>query len=309
MTFRGFIWLLIINLLVVLIYVIWNLLKKRARSRSFLIKTVVMLLCPLVGPCFFIFSYLLYGILFSAQVDLEDVIFSKERVATYMHADEERERNMVPLEEAIAITDRGNLRELMMNVVRGDIQKSLAAISLALNSEDSETSHYAASVLQDSLNDFRANVQKNYQQIQEENEAEDKEKDNDLIAEHCMILQDYMNRVLVQRVFTDMEQKSFADIMDRVTEIGFTANRNYMSSTNYENVCLRLLETEDFVNCKKWCERAAEQFPNTLSSYTCQLKLYFTSGERDEFFRVMKELRSSNVIIDNETLELIRVFM
>lgn len=307
MTFRGFIWLLIINLLVVLIYIIWNLLKKRARSRSFMIKTVVMLLCPLVGPCFFIFGYLLYGLLFSQQVDLEDVIFSKERVTTYMHADEDRERNMVPLEEAIAITDRGSLRELMMNVVRGDIQKSLAAISLALNSEDSETSHYAASVLQDSLNDFRATVQKNFQQIQEENEEED--KDPDLIAEHTMILQDYMNQVLAQRVFTDMEQKSFAEMMDRVTEIGFEANRNYMSSANYENVCLRLLEVEDFANCRKWCERAVEQFPNTLSSYTCQLKLYFTSGERDDFFRVMKELRSSNVIIDNETLELIRVFM
>ena len=48
----------------------------------------------------------------------------------------------------------------MLNVIRGDLQDSLESIALALNSSDSETSHYAASVLRDELNDFRVNVQK-----------------------------------------------------------------------------------------------------------------------------------------------------
>lgn len=43
---------------------------------------------------------------------------------------------------------------------------------MALNSEDSETSHYAASVLRDELNDFRSNVQKMYTQMQQETETE-----------------------------------------------------------------------------------------------------------------------------------------
>ena len=47
---------------------------------------------------------------------------------------------------------------------------------------------------------------------------------------------------------------------------------------------------------------------NTLEAYTCQLKLYFTMGEREKFFQVMQELKQSDVIIDNETLELIRIF-
>ena len=62
---------------------------------------------------------------------------------------------MIPLEEAIAITEKQDLRSLMMNVVSSDIKNSLASITLALNSEDTETAHYAASVLQDALNDFR----------------------------------------------------------------------------------------------------------------------------------------------------------
>ena len=42
---------------------------------------------------------------------------------THLKADEERERNMVPIEEALAVSDRKNLRMLMMNVIRGDLKR------------------------------------------------------------------------------------------------------------------------------------------------------------------------------------------
>ena len=52
-----------------------------------------------------------------------------------------------------------------------------------------------------------------------------------------------------------------------------------------------------------------EQYPRVLSSYTCQLKLYFSCGNKEKFFQVMQELRKLDITIDNETLELIRTFM
>lgn len=55
-------------------------------------------------------------------------------------------------------------------------------------------------------------------------------------------------------------------------------------------------------------ERAVKYFPKRLSTYTCQLKLYFSCGDREAFFRVLEQLKQSDVVIDNETLELIRVF-
>lgn len=39
-----------------------------------------------------------------------------------------------------------------------------------------------------------------------------------------------------------------------------------------------------------------------------RLKLYFTMGEKEKFFEVLQELKESDIIIDNETLELIRIF-
>ncbi len=159
----------------------------------------VMLCCPVVGPLFFLCGYLLYRIAFHREVDLADVVFSKDRVRTNVRADEERERDIVPVEEALAVSDKNSLRMLMLNVIRGDVQSSLAAISLALNGYDSETAHYAASVLQDELNDFRFHVRRSLQEMEAESE-EQTEFEEALIP--------YMNRVLVQKVFTEMEQKN-----------------------------------------------------------------------------------------------------
>ena len=295
-----FLIVLVVNLVIVIIYLLWNILfRKQENKRSYWIRSFVMLLCPIVGICFFLLAHIFYLLFFSEPVDLEDVIFSKERVRSFVHADEESERNMVPLEEAIEVTDTEGLRTLMMNIVRGDIKKSLSAIALALNSEDTETAHYAASVLQDALNEFRTTVQRDYALVMSEDE-------NRLL--YAGMLVDYMNQVLEQKVLTDIEQIAYVRMMDEVCEILYEADGEKMTSYQYEAIALRLLEIEDFEESKKWCERSMYQYPNTLSSYTCQLKLYFNSGQKERFFAVIEELKQSAIVIDNETLELIRVF-
>lgn len=287
------------NIVIVIVYLIQKLIEQEEKARSYWIKAIVMLLCPVVGPVFFCFGYLFNRLLFRQPVDLADVVFSKERVKTNVRADEERGRNIVSMEEAIAVSDKSSLRGLMLNVVRGDIQQSLASISLALNSEDSETSHYAASVLQDELNEFRVNVQKIYIEIKRGGREQ---------SDYAIMLIEYMDQVLKQKVFTGMEQISFVRMLEEVSEILYYKEKERMSSMHFECICMRLLEVEEYRLCHKWCERSREEYPNTLSSFTCLLKLYFTCQEKEKFFEVMDELKHSNIIIDNETLELIRIF-
>ena len=265
----------------------------------YVMKFIVMLLCPLAGPIFFGAGYLLFRFIFRQDVHLEDVIFSKERVRTNERADEERERNIAPLEEAIAVSDKESLRSLMLNVIRGDVHNSLAAISLALNSPDSETSHYAASVLQDELNDFRGNVQKVWREIE-------KEEEDQTDCEYYLI--PYMNNMLEQKVFTEMEQKNMVKKFAEVGEVLYRKASYRFTSQYYEWICLRLLDIKDFEMMEMWCSRAAAQYPEELSSYTCRLKLYFTAQEKEKFFETLDALKQSSIVIDRETLALIRTF-
>ena len=297
---KLFMILLVLNLLVVVVYLIWNHLRRKEKRLSTWMKAGMMMLCPVVGPTFVFAAFWLSRLFMLMSMDLSDVVFSKERVETFLRPDEETEKNMVSLEEALEVTDKKSLRSFILNVIRGDYKNSLSSIALALNSEDTETAHYAASILQDVLSDFRVNAQEKYRTLDEDEEK---------LTENCIELLEYMNPVVEQKVLTDLEQRSMTERMDEVLQKAWAADRQKISSSVYEKVCQRLLEIEDYENCRKWCTRAREQYPEALSGYTCQLKLFFSCGDREEFFRVMQELKESDITIDNETLELIRIFM
>lgn len=309
-----FLIVLLVNAIVAVIYLLWGILivvpvKEQQTEKewerlfdnrsAFLIKFLIMLLCPVVGLLFFIVSYLFYKIIFWTVPDLEDVIFSKERVKIQLKTDEERVRNMVPLEEALAVNEKKDLRMVMMNMVKGEIQDSLAAIALALDSEDSESSHYAASVMTDELNEFRTKVQNIAQEI--ENEEPEQTEFEELLI-------DYMNKVLKLLIFTSIEQKRFVQIMADTAEKLRQKDMSKLKEHQYEGVCLRLMEIKDYKNSEKWCTWLAEQYPDRLSAYTCKLKLYFTIQNKEAFFTTLNQLKKSDVVIDRETLELIRVF-
>ena len=271
----------------------------RDNRRTYLIRFIVMLLCPVFGIVFFFVSHLLFLTIFRRKVDLEDVVFSKERVRTQLKADEDRERNLVPIEEAIVINDNKSLREVMLNTVKGDIKDFLSAISMALDTEDSESAHYAASILSFELDEFRLEVERLYEQIKEEEPGETG-------AERKLL--DYMNVILKQKVFTDLEQKRYVRMMADVAETFFEKNPLEITQEQYENVCLRLMEIREYEKSEKWCLRLSEQYPDQLSSYTCKLKLYFVIKNREAFFQTLDGLKASDVVIDNETLELVRIF-
>ena len=273
--------------------------KRKENRRTYLIRFIVMVLCPIVGPLYFLFSYLISVTIFRQSVDLEDVVFSKERIKARLKADEERERNIVPLEEALAVSDKKSVRMLMLNVIRGNVKESLETIMTALDSEDSETSHYAASVLRDELNEFRGNIQKMYSEIKEE-------EDNETGCEEMLI--DYMDMIFGQKIFDQMEQRRFIMMMDEAGESLYSKNAARFTPERYESICLKLLELKEFEKVQKWCTRLEEQYPDELPAYTCRLKLYFTMNDREQFFGVLDELKQSRIVVDQETLELIRVF-
>ena len=303
---RWFIIFLIVNLIVSLLYLLFGMIFNRTSRKKVAMRSLIMLYAPGIGPLLFFISYLFYRLLFYRKVDLSDVVFSKEKSKELVRINEEKERDFVPVEEAIEVADKGELRELVLNMAQRDYRESLSAINMALNAEDTETSHYAASILQDAINDFRMLVRKENARINDIDE-EDESKREQLIFDIKKLFV-YMNKVLEQRILSKLEQNGYTDILDKLLEKYYRLAGASITSEMYEAMALRLIETEKYDRARSWCERALWRYPNTLSSYTSLIKLYFSSGDRENFFKTMQELKESNIVIDRETLELIRAF-
>ncbi len=165
-----------INTLVTIVYCVVSSLRMR-RDPGLAARCIVMLLCPCVGPVYFGLCWVLRTLFFHKPVDLTDVIFTKDREKTLLKADEAGESGIVPVEDAVTVVDKQNARVAMLEVLRHDIRKSLSSIFVALDSEDSEISHYAASMLQSELGKFRVGVQEIASQIDlTENELREAEE-------------------------------------------------------------------------------------------------------------------------------------
>jgi len=298
---RIFLVFLVLNTMIASIYLVWGVIRscEKGQWKNYLFKAEVMLFCPGIGPMFFFVSNLIYKIFFRKTVDLADVIFSKERVTTFKRADIEAEGNLVPIEEALVVSDKGSQRALLLKVARGDIHNSLASISLALNSDDSETAHYAAAVLQDALNDFRLRVQELYEHMQENEED---------APEYAELMIEYMNNMLSQNVFDELEQKKYVGMMEEAGEVLYQKAKEKLTAVYIECICLRFLQTEQYDRMELWCQRSRELHPDALSTYTLQLKLYFTIQNKQKFFQVLNALKQSDIVIDRDTLALIRAF-
>ena len=67
------------------------------------------------------------------------------------------------------------------------------------------------------------------------------------------------------------------------------------------------MELGEYDKAELWGKRFSEQYPDKLSSYKLRMKLYFETSRKDKFFEVLEQLRASSVVIDNQTLELIRM--
>lgn len=298
-----FLAVLILNMLIAFSYLIWHLIFKKDTDnrKQYVMNTVIMLICPIVGICYFLFAFLKYRFIKIGNRDLSDVEFSKKRHIARVKADENRERNIVSVGEAILVSDQEKERANMLNVLLGDTDESFSAIALALDSDDSEVAHYAASFLQSKMDTFRDNVRK-MQQMINEGDIEDEE-----CQKRILKLIRYMNHILKQRVFTQIEQTDYVEQMEQLCEKLFQNARDRLIPNCYEWIMGRLMELREYDKAEVWGNRFCKQYPDLLSSYTLRLKIYFETSRKDKFVEVLDQLNASSVAVDNQTLEIIRM--
>ena len=296
--------ILTINTMIAAGYLIYGLafrVKKEKDEKDpvrYVILSLFMLLCPVIGPAFLGFGILFYHLFFDTSIDLAAITFSKKRVDVVERPDESDEINLIPMEEAIMINDKENLRNLLLTVLRGDVKKSINAVTKALNSSDSEASHYAASAIMDIMNEFQKTLQKFYAQM-----------DADPNDTEVMVLYiNYLSEMLGAGFLSELEEKTYIYSLQKVCERLFHADPTQLNSMHYTALISLLTKINDLQSSELWIQRFTTNYPDHIEMYRCALHHYFSIKDKIHFFEYMNRLKHSNIPIDNDMLELIRTF-
>lgn len=260
---------------------------------------LIVLAIPVTIVICFLLAFIFRKLFFRKAVDLSDVVFKKDRITQVEKSDMEQERNIVAVQEAIAVSDYHNQRALMMNIIRKDVKKSLGSITYALNSEDSETSHYAAAALRDELGEFRNNTHKLYLIIKES---------DPLDIETCHELIKLIYDTISQDVFRQSEQKSYVWMLEEVIRRIYNAEPDEVREEYYEWITGFLMNIGSPEEAYGWCVRAKDTLGKKLTPYKCFLRYYYGMDDGENFIKVMQELRETDIRIDQDTLEILRLF-
>ncbi len=296
--------ILIINLIVALVYLFHGLVrfkdreKDRGHRAKYIMAAFVMIVCPLTGPLFMGVSHVLYIILSKRDVDMSDVSFDRSKMKNYTPADLERDINIVPMQETLIVSDVGRRRKMLLDVLKKDIRRSLGSIAIALDNPDSETSHYAASVIMDALSEFRGNVQNMHDKLK--NDPEEHELAGTLLA--------YINDVLRQHILAEDEQKRYTYIEDEIGDLMFRHHPECIEGYQYRCLLEDLTDIKDFSAADKWARRAVKNREYQLDTYIGCLKYYYAYNDRDAFMKCLDRLKASGIVVDKDTMELIRIF-
>ena len=286
--------ILTINTMIAAGYLIYGLafrVKKEKDEKDpvrYVILSLFMLLCPVIGPAFLGFGNLFYHLFFDTSIDLAAITFSKKRVDVVERPDESDEINLIPMEEAIMINDKENLRNLLLTVLRGDVKKSINAVTKALNSSDSEASHYAASAIMDIMNEFQKTLQKFYAQM-------DAEPDD---TEVMVLYINYLSEMLGAGFLSELEEKTYIYSLQKVCERLFHADQTQLKPMHYTALISLLTKINDLQSSELWIQRFTTNYPDHIEMYRCALHHYFSIKDKIHFFEYMDRLKHSNIPID-----------
>ena len=257
---------------------------------------VFLVLCPVVAPAFFGFSWLLRKLLFHdepPETTREDELTFVD--GTALVPDVESEMNIVSMEEAMIVSHKSDLRRLLLSLLKDGAENSLGAIAMALESDDSEASHYSASAIADSLANFQAKVQALTADI------EQNPKDPDGYAGLIETLIWFLDKAILSDRETAMYLKKATDAMETLLQLepASAPSSFFLSLTR---LAIRL---DDLDTARHWAELAEHYYPNTLDSYTANLQVCFASEDIEGFESWLERLKASKVVINKEVLDII----
>lgn len=290
--------ILLINTIAAMGVFFAGLFQAPGRRCTFLMVSWFILICPLAAIVFLAFGKLISTFLKTRDVDMDDISFGKKREKMVLPPDKEVEMNYVPFEDAMAVADTGNLRRLLIDLLKHNDRQMLASIPNAINNSDTEVSHYAAAAILNILSDFRANLH---------NLLLNMRQYPDNVSLNLLIL-DYIYQMLNLNLMNDSEQRSTIYTENEVAETLFSRHLWFMKAEHYLRMTDLMISIGDFPLAERWADRAWEYCANQLCAYKARLHVYYAEKRTDAFFACIEELKKTDIAVDKEILDLFRLY-
>lgn len=272
----------------------------RLSLRDWLLRVIMVSVFPVAGWLFPVFWKRLFrkkhfrsGQKMVEMLE-EQVAFKDLRDLLYSPIEAKRDLNVLPIEEALVVSDYAERRRVMLDVLQHDAHKHIDVLQKAVSNEDSETSHYAVSALMEAKSDLMHSMQQLSVQFEENN------GDIDVLHTYADVLRSYMRSGFLDEKSLRKYKYTYLEVLKQLIEV--TPNAEYA----YTEAVHTQLELDQRVEAERTARLFLERFPKNEQAYLLLMKVYYCVKSSKKIQETLKLLKQSPIRLSHDGLKQVR---
>ncbi|GKU77076.1 hypothetical protein [Paenibacillus sp. L3-i20] len=265
---------------------------------DWLLKLVIVTIFPIVGWLFPIFwprkFYVHAGEEFHDYIMKQQEEHKVRHVGIYSMLEAEKELNVIPIEDALVVSEHHTRRRVMIDVLKQDSIHYLEILQTAVSNEDTETSHYAVSAIMEVKRKLLIAIQDLSVQY------ESQKHEPYMVQTYAEVLKGFLRSGFLDERTITKYQYTYLTVLEQFITLSDQSEWAYRDK----------IETELALGLYGIAEATSrsylEQFPHSEETYLCLLKVYFETRSVSKLRHTLEQLKQSPIKLSNQALTLVR---
>ena len=250
---------------------------------------------PMVA--FFIFlpglGFLIYFLPGLLQVFLEKAGVDREAVLTHVfeidrqpeHPDVQEALNVVPVEDAMAVSGNTEKRALLLKQLKKDLRENYKILLVAAQDTDSESAHYVAAAKMEIYRLHQARW------LECRREYEQEPGDPGKYHTACAVI----SEMLASGVLSAREQSAYRKRLCGLVQGQIETGESEVSLGEYEGYLRSLVELGRNEDAERLWREHTDRMRSEVS-YQDMLRMFYQTGERQKFEDLLDDLRRNKQV-------------
>ncbi|QHE53637.1 hypothetical protein [Pontibacillus sp. HMF3514] len=207
----------------------------------------------------------------------------------------EQTMNTVPFQDVLLLNENHIRRRKLLQLLKQDSFKDIQMLKVALENEDTETSHYAASSILESKRKLLNDMQEIEVQL---NKSED--EDLELLLMYSERMKEYIDLEFVDENTKRKYMYQYTSILARVLEEEESQPKHFINKIEYD------LQLKEYQQALQYSQKFLNAFPYNEDAYFAAMKVYYALEDEERFRKVLTQLKQSTITLSPKGLNRIR---
>lgn len=269
----------------------------RQNRREWLLRWVCVSAFPVIGwlfPLFWPDSWLRRGSKTNEELFAEKGKAEFEWMDIYTETQANRDRGVLAIEEALVVNEHAERRKVMLEVLKQDAMAYIDVLQKAVSNEDTETSHYAVSMVME----VKRKLTLSMQELSVQYEAN--RWDPDLLRAYANVIRDYIRSGFLDERTLQQYKFTYLAVLKDLIEAAPDTDFAFEEKTKTE------LELKRYTEAEQTATAYLQRCPDREEAYLLLIQVYYEMKSHKKLLETLDLLKQSPIRLSHRALTTVR---